>query len=158
MVRADGLVHITRVNQGQEVVRCGLTPEIGARATEIPRWMFDAGVCGLMKLAVDPSVCVEALRDLKALLKHARHPADATAEALQAEHRDLSSAGGAHAIRSEVAAMGDATVAVPADSQRAELGRGTAGSSAPGVAAARAPAARAPRAVRRRAGAAGGSR
>ncbi|WP_157046056.1 hypothetical protein [Polaromonas sp. JS666] len=35
--------------------------------------MFDAGVCGLMNLASEPAVVVEALSALNALLRHATH-------------------------------------------------------------------------------------
>jgi hypothetical protein len=81
-----------------------LTPELGAHATEIPLWMFDARACGLMELADEPTVDVEALRELNTLLRHACGPSDAAVPMLQAEHRSLSSAGGAHAIDSEAAA------------------------------------------------------
>ncbi len=115
-------VHLTRVSQAQDVVRCALTPELGARATEIPLWMFDAAACVLMNLADEPTVDVEALRDLNTLLRHACGPTEAAVPMLQAEHRALSSAGGAHAIDSEAAATGDSTGAVPRVTQRAELG------------------------------------
>lgn len=54
------------------ILRCGLTHDPAARTIEIPHWMFDAGVCGLMKLVLDPVVCVESLHELKELLRHAR--------------------------------------------------------------------------------------
>ena len=129
-------VHLTRVIQAQDVVRCALTPELGAHATEIPLWMFDAAACVLMDLADEPTVDVEALRELSTLLRHVRGPSDAAVPMLQAEHRSLSSAGGAHAIDFEAAATGDPTGAVPRVSQRAELERRPARGSTAGVATA----------------------
>jgi hypothetical protein len=51
-------------------VRCGLTPDLDRRSVEIPLWMFDAALCGAMRLAVEPALCAEALRELKILLGH----------------------------------------------------------------------------------------
>jgi hypothetical protein len=83
--------------------------------------MFDAGVCGPMERTSVPQVCVNALRELQALIGLARRSDHIVDPVLQAEHHDLSLAGGAHAIDSEAAA-GNSTDAVPAVSQRAELG------------------------------------
>jgi hypothetical protein len=75
-----------------------------------------------MHASDEPVVSLEALRELKSLLTQACHPLSASDPVLQAGHRDLSSTGGAHANRSEVAAPGDAIDAVSTDSQRAGLG------------------------------------
>jgi hypothetical protein len=115
-------VHRTRAFEDQQIVRCGLTPDLDAHAIEIPMWMFDAGTCGHMHASNEPVVSMEALRELKSLLTHARHPLSAADPVLQAGHRDLSSTGGAHANRFEVAAWGDAIDAVSTASQRAGLG------------------------------------
>ena len=151
-------VHLTRVSQSQEVVRCGLTPDLDVRAMEIPLWMFDAGACRLMELEHQPVVGIEALRELNALLRHTRFPMAVAVQGLQAEYRDLSSAGGAHAIDSEATATGNSTGAVPPDSQRAELERGPARGSTAGVASAGPHASRARRSPARRRAAAGGLR
>lgn len=139
-------VHCTRIRQGQGVVRCSLTPELDARAIEIPLWMFDNGVCYLMGMADEPVVCVEALRELNALLRHASRASEVAGQVLQVAHRDLSLAGGAHAIDSEAATPADdATDAVPADSQRAELGSRSDRTPTAGGASARSHASRTPR-------------
>jgi hypothetical protein len=98
-------IHCTRVVGDETFVRCGLTPDLTIRASEMPSWMLDAGVCGVMDMAEAPQVCVGALRALKALLGCVQSTSGA-ARVLQAEHRDLSSAGGAHAIDSEAASTG----------------------------------------------------
>ena len=151
-------VHLTRVSQSQEVVRCGLTPDRDVRAMEIPLWMFEAGACHLMELEHQPVVGIEALRELNALLRHTRFPMAVAVQGLQAGYRDLSSAGGAHAIDSEATATGNSTGAVPPDSQRAELERGPARGSTAGVASAGPHASRARRSPARRRAAAGGLR
>lgn len=89
MVRSHGVGSRYGVSQGQPVVRCGLTPKLDARAIEIPLWMFDAGLCGLMQIASTPVVCVDALRELKALLVLTRRSANTADPVLQAEPRDL---------------------------------------------------------------------
>jgi hypothetical protein len=91
-----------------------LTPNLDASAIEIPLWMFDTGLCCRMAMADEPVVGVEALRELNALLRRAHRVPETAGPMLQLEHRDLSLAGGAHAIRSEAAATaGDAIDAVP---------------------------------------------
>ena len=111
-------VWLHQVRRGQPsagpVLRCGLTPDLDAKAVEIPLWMFDAAACGAMPMATAPVVNTDALRELSRLVE-ATH---ATCGVLpQAEH--LIASGGAHGQDCHPVAFGDPTVplaAAPAES------------------------------------------
>jgi hypothetical protein len=112
-------IHCTRVREGIGVVRCGLTADLDLRAVEVPLWMFDGGVCGVMPLTVTPAVCVESLLDLKTLLAIVR---GGTSPLLQAEHPDPISSGGAHAGLAPSQPPHQTVIAVRAVETSTELG------------------------------------
>ena len=102
-------VWVHQVRRGQRspgpVLRCGLTPDLDAKAVEIPLWMFDAEACGAMWMATAPVVNTDALHELTRVLE-ANH---ATCGVLpQAEH--LIASGGAHGQDRPVVAAGDTTI------------------------------------------------
>jgi hypothetical protein len=64
---------------GREIFRCVREEQQEAATLEIPKWMFDGGLCSAMKPGTQPSVNVSALVALRALLQ------------LRADHIELSS-------------------------------------------------------------------
>ena len=65
-------VYEVLVKQGHSVCRCGLEEERNRRSLEVPTWMFEPAACGRLRLMASPAVSCDALRALKALLRHDR--------------------------------------------------------------------------------------
>lgn len=84
------------VAKGEQVVlRCALEPADLARPLEVPQWMFDAAACCRTTLTAAPSVDIETLRELDALVRAAT--AASGSAVLKAEHRSKPDSGGARA-------------------------------------------------------------
>jgi hypothetical protein len=68
------VVYEMRVKHGHSVCWCGLKEERTRRAIEIPSWMFEPAACCRLHVMAEPTVCCDALLELKALLRTAPRP------------------------------------------------------------------------------------
>lgn len=75
------------------MARCSLEDVYPFRILEVPLWMFDAPTCCKIQSAGSSVVTVEALRELKAVLRSTEHSHGDLA--IQAQHPYLQNAGGA---------------------------------------------------------------
>jgi excisionase family DNA binding protein len=117
-------VYESLVKHGHAVCRCGLEEERNRRSIEIPTWMFEPAACCRLRVMAAPTVSVDALLELQALLRTAPRPAPGVV--LQAQHRSLLPAGGAELARiatrlAECARDVDREEVIPADQLSALL-------------------------------------
>ncbi len=59
------------IRRHQAVLHCGLEPDDGGKALEIPHWMVERVVCCTMHLAATPQVSCDVLGQMKAVLEQA---------------------------------------------------------------------------------------
>lgn len=106
------------------------------RWIDLPAWMFDTGACASMILAESPAVHLDALVQLRTLLRRMLHAADDTK--VKTEHSSSQNTGDAHAAAPEKVRDSETTRSVSARtnptgvgnpaSRSQETGSGSAGS------------------------------
>jgi hypothetical protein len=89
------VIEVVRIRNGLLVFQCRTDDDRGFPVLEIPRWMFDAGVCCRIEVSSGIMVRCEALRDLRALLAEAQQSSwisgGADAEVVETKRRSAQS-------------------------------------------------------------------